>query len=109
METVGKAADHNYYIHLAGTSKCLDIPGGTLKVGQPLQLWECNGWNKAQLFHIFPRGSSSDLTYRIMGNWGGTDGPDLCVDVWHPANNGDQVRLWSCGHSDEYYHQYWVF
>ena len=70
--------------------KCVDIPGGEIRAGQKIQLWDCNG-SYAQNFSYNP----VDKTIRPLAN------SDFCVDIpGGNITNGAQMQLWNCNGSN---------
>ena len=72
-------------IMLAGTKKCLDLPGGSAKAGALLQLWDCNGHSNQNW--VFAAGS-----YRIQP----ASDTSMCIDNLGGGKAGNQLGLWQC-------------
>jgi hypothetical protein len=71
------------------SSKCLDVPNGTMTTGTQLQQWTCNGAG-AQSFQFRPSGTAGNYAIVNTGN-------NLCLDIASASTaDGAAVIQWTC-------------
>ncbi|KAH6890200.1 ricin B lectin domain-containing protein [Coprinopsis sp. MPI-PUGE-AT-0042] len=80
-----------YNIHPKGQpTKCVEIRGGIIADGTPVQIYDCNGTTAQKWF--FSRNTNSDLRLVDGGlvTW--------CIDAGSDPSfpNGTQMKLWRC-------------
>ncbi|KAH6890179.1 G-X-X-X-Q-X-W domain-containing protein [Coprinopsis sp. MPI-PUGE-AT-0042] len=68
----------------ADMEKCLDVRGGLLENGTPVQLYDCND-SPAQNW-VYHRGTGQ---VRVKGT-------DFCLDSGSDVTNGSQMKIWQC-------------
>ncbi|KAF6746666.1 G-X-X-X-Q-X-W domain-containing protein [Ephemerocybe angulata] len=92
------SSDSTWTIHpgySGQNTKCLDVRGGTLENGTPVQIYECNG-SAAQNWQLV-RGSTKVKL-------GGTN---FCLDAGSSPANGVGLKIWQC--YDNLPAQQWYF
>lgn len=79
-------------INAAGTSKCLDLPGGSTTNGNLLWLWDCNGAQSQSWAWV-----SGDYRISFKGD------RTKCIDIpGGDTTNGNRLQIWDCnGHSNQ--------
>jgi hypothetical protein len=71
-------------IHFFFQNKCLDVKGGVLANGTPVQIYDCNG-SPAQQWFIKIGSTKIKLA-----------GTDFCLDAGTSPANGVQLKIWQC-------------
>jgi hypothetical protein len=87
-------ADGGYQFKNAGSSKCLDVPNGSIKPEEQLVQYSCHGANhphlKHQRFTVQPTAQADVYTITSAAS-------NLCVDVkWAGKADGDWVIQYPC-------------
>lgn len=74
--------------YVADKNKCLDIPGGSLKNGNKLQIWDCNNVAANQNW-IY-----KDNSLRVGAN------TNKCID-FGARKHGTPLQIWDCNNQDQ--------
>ncbi|KAH6871957.1 19 kDa protein having G-X-X-X-Q-X-W motif-containing protein [Coprinopsis sp. MPI-PUGE-AT-0042] len=70
------------------TTKCLDVRGGVLANGTPVQIYDCNGSEAQRWIYNW----NQDFSLRLAHT-------NFCVDAgsnFLPQPNGNQLKIWDC-------------
>jgi hypothetical protein len=98
----GKAQQNFVYDDQKNTfelqNKCLDLPGGSTKNGNGVEIWDCTPGSANQLWTM------SDGTIQFKS----TDGKQHCMDLLGAnTTNGAAIGLWDCIQNQK--SQQWTF